>query len=73
MTKLHFNNYHFEIRSSLEQMIGERDKLRNDLAESNERASLLAQEVDDRHARMEKASQMQIKYVTIYISHILLM
>lgn len=48
-------------RSSLEQMIGERDKLRNDLAEANERASLLAQEVDDRHARMEKASQMQIK------------
>lgn len=48
-------------KSSLEHMIGERDKLRNDLAEANERASLLAQEIDDRHARMEKASQMQIK------------
>uniref|UniRef100_A0A1B6E6N5 EF-hand domain-containing protein n=1 Tax=Clastoptera arizonana TaxID=38151 RepID=A0A1B6E6N5_9HEMI len=48
-------------KSTLEQITCERDKLRNDLIEANQRASLLAQEVDDRHARMERASQMQIK------------
>ncbi|XP_046664014.1 blastoderm-specific protein 25D [Homalodisca vitripennis] len=48
-------------RTCLEQMTGERDKLHSDLAEANQRATLLAHEVDDRHARMERASQMQIK------------
>ncbi|XP_075214944.1 ninein homolog [Lycorma delicatula] len=42
-------------------MTGERDKLRNDLAEANHRATLLAQEVDDRHARMERSTQIQVK------------
>ncbi|XP_054260732.1 blastoderm-specific protein 25D [Macrosteles quadrilineatus] len=48
-------------RSCLEQMTGERDKLHSDLAEANQRAALIATEVDDRHARMERASQTQIK------------
>lgn len=37
------------------------DKLYADLNAANERATLLAQEVDDHHARMEKATQQQIK------------
>ncbi|XP_034255415.1 ninein-like protein [Thrips palmi] len=49
------------IRSSLEQMSCERDKLRNDLAEANFRASLLAQEIDDHHSKLEKVSQNQFK------------
>lgn len=41
----------------------ERDKLKNDLMIANERASLLAQEVDDNHARMEYSIQQKLKYV----------
>ncbi|XP_039284024.1 blastoderm-specific protein 25D [Nilaparvata lugens] len=48
-------------KNSLEQLTGERDKLRNDLAEANHRATLLAQEVDDSHARLERATQKQVK------------
>lgn len=47
-------------RSSLEQALCERNKLRQDLAEANERASLLAQEVDDRHMRLEDSFKKQI-------------
>jgi ninein len=42
-------------------MTGERDKLRADILDANERASLLAQEVDDHHAQLEKYSQLQVK------------
>ncbi|KAF4528374.1 hypothetical protein B566_EDAN016936, partial [Ephemera danica] len=49
------------LKAALEQVLGERDKLRQDVAEANERASLLAQEVDDRHARLEQASQQQAR------------
>lgn len=56
--------YHTEVRClklSLEHMSGERDKLRADIMDANQRASLLAQEVDDHHARLEKSSQLQVK------------
>jgi len=46
----------------MEQIICERDKLRNDLAEANHRANLLAQEVDDHHAKLEKLSEKQVRY-----------
>lgn len=49
------------MKSSIEQMSCERDKLRNDLAEANCRASLLAQEIDDHHSKLEKVSQNQFK------------
>lgn len=49
------------MRSSMEQMSCERDKLRNDLSEANYRASLLAQEIDEHHSKMEKVSQNQFK------------
>jgi hypothetical protein len=45
----------------MEHMRGERDKLRADIMDANQRASLLAQEVDDHHARLEKSSQLQVK------------
>jgi len=48
-------------RSSLEQAICEKNKLKQDLAESNERASLLAQEVDDRHSRLEDSFKKQFR------------
>lgn len=44
--------------------VAERDKLRMDLAEANRRARLLAQDVDDNHARIEaelKASLRQVE------------
>lgn len=56
-----FFTFNLLVRSCLEQMTGERDKLHSDLAEANQRAALIATEVDDRHARMERASQTQIK------------
>jgi ninein len=49
------------VRLSLEHMSGERDKLRADIMDANQRASLLAQEVDDHHARLEKSSQLQVR------------
>lgn len=53
------------IRSSLEQMSCERDKLKNDLAEANYRASLLAQEIDDHHSKLERVSQNQFKLLEL--------
>lgn len=54
------------IRSTLvEHLSGERDKLRGDIAEANQRASLLAQEVDEHHICLEKTSQNQIKQLEL--------
>lgn len=56
--------YQSEIRclkNILEQMCAEREKLKCDVAEANNRATLLAQEVDDNHARMERSTQNQVK------------
>ena len=51
----------FVTRSSLENVSFERDKLRMDLTEANQRALMLAQEIDDQNARLERASQMRVK------------
>ncbi|KAJ9587226.1 hypothetical protein L9F63_019250, partial [Diploptera punctata] len=56
--------YQTEVRClklSLEHMSAERDKLRADILDANQRATLLAQEIDDHHARLEKSSQLQVK------------
>ncbi|PSN57236.1 hypothetical protein C0J52_05004 [Blattella germanica] len=56
--------YQTEVRClklSLEHMSAERDKLKADIMDANQRASLLAQEIDDHHARLEKSSQLQVK------------
>lgn len=49
------------LKSMLEQMNAEREKLRCDIAEANYRSSLLAQEIDENHAKMEKNTQKQVK------------
>lgn len=49
------------LRSIVEQLRAEREKLKLDVAEANNRATLLAQEVDDNHLRMEQAALGQVK------------
>lgn len=43
-----------------EQTKAERDQLRVNLSEANARADLLAQEVDDHHAKLEKTSKEKL-------------
>lgn len=40
-----------------DQLKAEKDQLRINLNEANARADILAQEVDDHHAKLEKASK----------------
>lgn len=49
------------LKNILEQMHAEREKLKGDVLEANNRATMLAQEVDDNHARMELNTQNQVK------------
>ena len=42
-------------------MNAEKEKLRNDVVEANQRALLLAQEVDDHHSKLEHSTQQQVK------------
>lgn len=58
--------YQAEIRclkNILEQMHAEREKLKCDVFEANNRAKLLAQEVDDNHMKMERNTQNQVKLI----------
>lgn len=48
-------------KSIFEQMQAEREKLKSDVVEANNRATLLAQEVDDNHSRMEQNTLNQVK------------
>ncbi|XP_046466245.1 ninein homolog isoform X1 [Neodiprion pinetum] len=66
--------YQEEVRSLntlVEHLSGERDKLRGDIAEANQRATLLAQEVDEHHICLEKSSQNQIKQLELKNAEIL--
>ncbi|XP_015186870.1 PREDICTED: ninein [Polistes dominula] len=47
----------------IENITGERDKLRVDLIEANERANSLAQEIDDHHFRQEEIKQNLLKQI----------
>ncbi|KAJ3642346.1 hypothetical protein Zmor_025141 [Zophobas morio] len=49
------------LKNILEQMHAEREKLKCDVVEANNRAKLLAQEVDDNHLKMERNTQNQVK------------
>ncbi|KAK4318493.1 hypothetical protein Pmani_010512 [Petrolisthes manimaculis] len=49
------------LRLSVECARGERDKLRQDLNEANQRLTLLAQELDEHSAQVEASSQLQIQ------------
>lgn len=51
------------LRSNFDNVTFERNKLRLDLGEANQRALLLAQEIDDQNARLERASQLQLRSV----------
>ncbi|KAI4478785.1 hypothetical protein M0804_011531 [Polistes exclamans] len=47
----------------IENITGERDKLRVDIIEANERANSLAQEIDDHHFRQEEIKQNLLKQI----------
>ncbi|XP_050730530.1 ninein-like protein isoform X2 [Eriocheir sinensis] len=49
------------LRVSVEAARGERDKLKQDLGEANQRVALLAQDLDDHNARMEAASHHHLQ------------
>ncbi|XP_030759348.1 blastoderm-specific protein 25D isoform X2 [Sitophilus oryzae] len=49
------------LRAILEQLQAEREKLKLDVCEANNRATMLAQEVDDNHIRMEQNTLNQVK------------
>lgn len=49
------------LKGILEQMHAEREKLKCDVLEANNRATMLAQEVDENHAKMERNTQNQVK------------
>ncbi|KAJ8667270.1 hypothetical protein QAD02_008932 [Eretmocerus hayati] len=53
------------INSALEQTTRERDKLRCDLSEANDRAVTLAQEVDEHQARADAARDEQIRQLEL--------
>ena len=49
----------------MEHLCCERDKLRVDIAEANERANLLAQEIDEHQVRMDKAREEQLRQLEL--------
>lgn len=49
------------LKTIVEQTSAEREKLKSDVSAANERSALLAQEVDDNHARMEQAAENQVR------------
>lgn len=56
-----------KLKSDMDQVFEENNKLKSDLSDANRRAQVLAQEVDENHARMEgslknKIKQMEIKH-----------
>ncbi|XP_044013884.1 protein PFC0760c [Aphidius gifuensis] len=49
----------------IEQLTCERDKLRIDIIEANDRSNFLAHEIDDNHIKIEQTKQEQIKQLEI--------
>ena len=49
------------MRGSLDCLGEERDKLRQDLLDANQRSELLAQEIDEQHARREKEGREEVQ------------
>lgn len=50
----------------IEQLNSEREKLKYDVDTANNRAAMLAQEVDENHMRLEKSSADKIAYEHYY-------
>ena len=44
-----------DLRSQIINLESERDKLRSDVAEANQRAAIMAQEIDEQNAKSESA------------------
>ncbi|XP_071833057.1 uncharacterized protein [Apostichopus japonicus] len=51
------------LRSQVESSHDERDKLKADLAESNQRSASMLQEIDERHANIERTHETKLKAV----------
>ena len=51
----------FNSRSQLDIVTDERDHLKDDITEANQRNTKLAQEVDDRHNDIQKTNEQQLK------------
>lgn len=49
----------------MEHLRGERDKLRTDISEANERANVLAQEIDEHQIQMDKTRQEQVRQLEL--------
>lgn len=49
------------LKCELEAVTEERDKLKSDLADADRRSTLLAQEIDERHARIEKTAALTVE------------
>ncbi|XP_067119469.1 ninein-like protein isoform X2 [Centruroides vittatus] len=60
---LTYQNELRHVKVNYDQAAAEREKLRMGIAEANGRAALLAQEVDDHHAKLEKSSQNKLMYL----------
>lgn len=60
---LTYQNELRHVKLNYDQAAAEREKLRMGIAEANGRAALLAQEVDDHHAKLEKSSQNKLMYL----------
>ena len=56
-----FHSILFHSRSQLDIVTDERDHLKDDITEANQRNTKLAQEVDDRHNDIQKTNEQQLK------------
>ena len=54
-------------RSQNDQLTAERDKLKLDIAEANRQNTALVQEIDDRHANIEKTNETKLRYVLLQL------
>lgn len=65
------NQYELKtIKNAMEQIFGENYKLKADLLDANQRAQVLAQEVDENHTKMESSLRTQIKQLELKHSEI---
>lgn len=63
---IHSNFNLFDYRMIIEQLNCEREKLKYDVDTANNRAAMLAQEVDENHMRLEKSSADKIALEFFY-------
>ncbi|XP_045474445.1 ninein [Harmonia axyridis] len=59
------------LKQIMDQLNEEKDKLKNDIVEANNRATLLAQDVDDHHMKIQENTRAQVKLLEQRHSEIL--